>query len=654
MRDLISSIFFSLILPLTFWLALTPLEMLGQENEMKCGSDQMHRHLLDYDAGYQRKYLQFQRLYQQKVRDFQGDDHLRNATIYTIPLVVHIIHAGAPLGSDANPNDETIANIVAEASQRFRHTHSGAGSYSNPYYGMDTEIELCLANTDPNGNYTSGVTRHYDPDHAVGAYGDIAPTLNNHAWDKSKYCNLYIVTDLTNASGVYMGGYDFTIYDSPAFWSGLIAHELGHYFNLRHTFQGACPNNNCLTDGDEVCDTPPKASSGFNGGSCASPTNGCSTDDDDTSPNNPYRPVASGGLGDQPDMFANYMDYTGSCWDSFTAGQKLRMRTDIETYRMTLANNSTACNGTSPSLDAGVIDLVLNQSDVCQSSFTPQVTFKNYGTNTLTSLQIVVDVDGVPNSTTHWTGSLAGGQQTALTLSSPVLLSAGDHILRFHTQFPNGGADLNIYNDSEYRSVQYLGGTTCESFESCANFNPTTASGPGNNTVVNTTGPFPSSSHDVQICVSTQGDVSWSQEVFDVYDEHNVWRGRTNYLVDCDEPTIAFCFTASLNDYNAWKSNGTITVTLSPISSEINPNLCTQFNRACVSINVPQGNCDPSMVLNGTISTGTYQADSYIQADGVILNGSNVNLGANQYIELMQDFELLQGAIFTIHLIGCQ
>lgn len=43
-------------------------------------------------------------------------------------------------------------------------------------------------------------------------------------------------------------------------------HELGHGFNLYHTFNGDggglyCPiDTNCLTNGDQVCDTPPHKS----------------------------------------------------------------------------------------------------------------------------------------------------------------------------------------------------------------------------------------------------------------------------------------------------------------------------------------------------------------------------------------------------------
>ena len=87
----------------------------------------------------------------------------------------------------------------------------------------------------------------------------------------------------------------------------VVTHEMGHYLGLFHTFQGGCKNDDCLQDGDRVCDTPPDTSTGYF--PCDALTNSCHTDADDTSPNNPFRSPALGGLGDQPDQYRNYMDY---------------------------------------------------------------------------------------------------------------------------------------------------------------------------------------------------------------------------------------------------------------------------------------------------------------------------------------------------------
>src|SRR5690606_11171243 len=54
--------------------------------------------------------------------------------------------------------------------------------------------------------------------------------------------------------------------------------------------------------------------------------NTCNTEEDDPSEDNPFRSVSLGGMGDQPDMTNNYMDYGElACINSFTEGQKDRM-----------------------------------------------------------------------------------------------------------------------------------------------------------------------------------------------------------------------------------------------------------------------------------------------------------------------------------------
>jgi hypothetical protein len=56
--------------------------------------------------------------------------------------------------------------------------------------------------------------------------------------------------------------YDGTVIDilSMNYESGVLSHEIGHGLNLKHTFSGddeaCCPvNEDCLEDGDEICDT---------------------------------------------------------------------------------------------------------------------------------------------------------------------------------------------------------------------------------------------------------------------------------------------------------------------------------------------------------------------------------------------------------------
>ncbi|KAF3056455.1 hypothetical protein GL218_06435 [Daldinia childiae] len=88
---------------------------------------------------------------------------------------------------------------------------------------------------------------------------------------------------------------------------GTAIHEVGHWMNLYHTFQGACSE----TQGDLVSDTPAQASA----------TSGCPSSRDS---------CPGGGV----DPIHNYMDYSDDiCYEEFTPGQEDRMYSGWSTYR---------------------------------------------------------------------------------------------------------------------------------------------------------------------------------------------------------------------------------------------------------------------------------------------------------------------------------
>jgi gliding motility-associated-like protein len=278
---------------------------------------------------------------------------------YTVPVVVHLFE-DVPAITDAD-----VAQAIADLNNAFGHSNNPPGSNWNfdgcvlcTPDGVDTEIEFCLAQRTPDGGVTNGIDRISTEYAKYDADLEGVKLLSKSTWDPKYYMNIHVVTDIYNelnpehkgrtwwtrgkaggfGAGVGPGGASSTGVGGGAIVSGLgtvlVAHEIGHCLNLAHTFvRGSCVNNNCLVDGDGICDTPPDQLQ-FTA-DCNNPDNSCGTDalsywDPVTGtivshprsdlPTSPYR------LNDKVDMISNFMDYTkDACVSDFSPGQKERM-----------------------------------------------------------------------------------------------------------------------------------------------------------------------------------------------------------------------------------------------------------------------------------------------------------------------------------------
>jgi len=255
---------------------------------------------------------------------------VNDSGILTLPVVFHIV--------DNNPDffsDVQVQAAIDDLNDAFSKSGAYAGST-----GADTKIRFCLAKKDPDGGITTGITRTVSFfANNLNPLIEDAKLKNLVQWDPSQYINIWYIRSMHMEImarfqcgkwlRMYAGGYA-TMPPGGGPTDGIVvtglgtmlAHEMGHYLGLYHTFEGLdCRNFNCNTDGDRVCDTPPDASV-QNSASCSSPDNSCGTD------------TLSGLTVDMPDDIANFMDYgNGSCHNKFTAGQRDRMRAAINTQR---------------------------------------------------------------------------------------------------------------------------------------------------------------------------------------------------------------------------------------------------------------------------------------------------------------------------------
>ena len=256
---------------------------------------------------------------------------------YTLPVVVHIVHDN---GAENIPDA-----MVLQGVQHLNDAFANVGYY-NQNTGVNTQIQFCLAKQDPDGNATTGINRVQSSLTEFNYNIDDLTVKDLIRWDPYHYINIWLVREICSNNGCGVAGYAYfpSAHGSDvdgimmeAEWfgatngtSGVQVHEMGHYLGLYHTFQNGCQNNDCLTDGDRVCDTPPDQSTAPV--PCSGTANSCMTD------------VNSGFATDQNDMFINYMDYGDwDCYSAFTQGQTDRMHFSIDNIRHSLLD-SKACN----------------------------------------------------------------------------------------------------------------------------------------------------------------------------------------------------------------------------------------------------------------------------------------------------------------------
>lgn len=406
-------------------------------------------------------------------------------SVFTIPVVVHIMHLpgdNVPDNATSNLTDDRASQAITYLNQAFRDRGPYAGDplYSNANIpAADVEIEFCLAQVDENGNPTNGINRVatelsnlYRDDSCPGGGTSQDLCLKSlSAWDSKLYLNIWVVNNIcssingdcfTNAYSYLPGAHgtlvDGIVIEADYFGSTPdstteLVHEAGHYLGLFDTYfqaiigLGDCANTDCSAYGDGICDTPPDNSRSPFDCSLGEPQNSCSTDADDLSANNPFN-------SDVEDLFENYMDDgAAACRNSFTPLQKARMRYALFNARMSLLNNS-ACTTTFDNVGFG--QWFRPPTITCDSLIRPQVELYNNGDDVVNEIDFWQKVDGFAATTWTWTGALLPGDTLIMDLPAK-FLEAGIHNWVVRIETINGaGADDDESDDLKTLRFQRL------------------------------------------------------------------------------------------------------------------------------------------------------------------------------------------------------
>lgn len=265
--------------------------------------------------------------------------HSEGRLLVTIPVVFHVVYNTA----QQNLSDAQILSQLAVLNQDYARLNLDTNLIPAVWkpIAANTQIQFCLAQRDPNGNPTSGITRTSTSVTAFNGSADqrifFTAQGGQDIWDRDRYLNIYTC----NLGGGLLGYAQFPggnpqtdgtvnlfsavgtvgVVNPPYDKGRTVTHEVGHWLNLFHIW-GDEPD--CNQD-DEVSDTPLQGNS----------SSGCPTypTTDACQPNSP-------GI-----MFMNYMDYSNdACMYMFTNGQSTRMNAALNGPRASLLTS----NGCSP------------------------------------------------------------------------------------------------------------------------------------------------------------------------------------------------------------------------------------------------------------------------------------------------------------------
>jgi hypothetical protein len=393
-------------------------------------------------------------------------------TILTIPVVVHVIYNGQPIGVAPNITDDQVQSQITVLNQDFRRI-LGTPGYNTNLVGADTEIQFELAKQDPNGNPTNGIDR-VSLCQPSWSDIDIEATLKPATiWDPTSYMNMWSLkfTDNTllgyaqfpdnnfvptdpnylqgldptggaaNTDGVVssydvFGSSDINntfLLAAPYDKGRTMTHEVGHWLGLKHIWgDGGNRKNNKIdcTASDYCADTP---QAGWENYLCDPTYDSCPAD-----------------LG--KDMIDNYMDYTNdACMDIFTLNQKDRITTIINNAARRSSLKTSTKNIAIP-LFANDAEIKLEAScptpicGVSPNQTTQKITIYNRGTSNLISATLNYNINGGSNIVYNWSGNLAINKSATFPITINSASSGTINITSISSA--NGVADQRLTNNT--------------------------------------------------------------------------------------------------------------------------------------------------------------------------------------------------------------
>ena len=349
---------------------------------------------------------------------------------YVISVVFHVIHDNGP----ENILDEQLYDAIRILNEDFNKENPDWDNVQPAFLDIvaDVGVEFRLAQLDPQGNCTNGITRTQSTLTYQGDY-EMVGLIN---WPRDRYMNVWVAASANGAAGytnypsslhdypdedgiVILHTYTGSIGTSDPGRSRVLTHEVGHWLNLRHAWGNS--NNpgqesNCWQD-DNVADTP--NTEGWT--SC----------------------LLSGATCDSAqDNVENYMEYSYCC-KMFTNGQKARM--------LAALNSGTAQRNQLWQPATLALTGVDQEPELCAAVFQSD-------RQTICAGESISFLDQSYNAVTGRSWQFPGGEPAGSTEQYPVVTYAEPGVYAVHLEVTDGTQTITTISE-EYVTVLPSPGT---------------------------------------------------------------------------------------------------------------------------------------------------------------------------------------------------
>ncbi|EON79439.1 hypothetical protein ADIS_0006 [Lunatimonas lonarensis] len=372
---------------------------------------------------------------------------MEDSEIRRIPVVVHIIHTGTPVGVEANIPDAQVFSQIEILNQDFRRLNPDAVDTPPEFVSVagDPRIEFVLAKQDPSGMPTNGINRVRGPrdSYPLGFNAQISELAY---WPAEEYLNLWVLplqspnigyasfpvasnlpglnfpppTRMTDGVTIDYRYFGVGGNALPVSRGRTATHEVGHFFGLRHIWG----DGGCGID-DFVDDTPEQGF--FTVGCPPHPRSSCSS----------------------VDMFQNFMDYTSDvCMNLFTQGQIERMNT-VLAFSPRRNSLLTSRGLQEPELLQNnlQLDKIIDPFRfICSEEVVPKIVVSNVGENLVEQAEVQIRLNDQVLQTRSFDLFLSVGTSDTLFFD-PIVLTSSFNFFEAEILTVNGGEDEDPFNN---------------------------------------------------------------------------------------------------------------------------------------------------------------------------------------------------------------